>query len=146
MFHFRCDRCAFSLDLEYRPRAYVLGPDRELAMPQQHVWCGRCGTVTPAEALSGSDLDADVRDWRARRTRPARCLRCGHEDIALPGSNWADLPHPACGGTLRCTATIVGGTFARCQPHRYSVDGDLLEVGHYHALYEGEPDLPLELW
>jgi hypothetical protein len=127
MFHFRCDGCDLALELAYRPRVYLLEDGQEVPMAQQHVWCVRCGTVTPA----ASEI--------------ARCLRCGGE-VELPGSDWADLFHGGCGGTLRCSATIVGGTFARCQPHRYAADGALIEIGRRFGMFEGEPDVPLELW
>ena len=146
MFHFRCDGCSLELALEYRPRVYMLDGGRELVMAQRHVFCARCRTVTPAEALTG-DIDDDAfQSFCARRRRPPRCLRCANEAIALPDADWSDLPHPVCGGTLRCSATIVGGTFQRSRPHRYSIEGDFIEAGVRLARFEGEPDSPLELW
>jgi hypothetical protein len=87
----------------------------------------------------------DLAAWIALRRAPARCLKCGNTDIVLPESDWSDLPHPPCGGQLCCTATIIGGTFARCQPHRYSPEGELLEIGKRYALI-GEGEVDLELW
>jgi hypothetical protein len=82
--------------------------------------------------------------WVAVRRTPSRCLKCGNTGVTLPNSDWSDLPHPPCGGRLRCTATLVGGTFARVSPHRYSSEGELVEVGKRNMF--GGDGAPLELW
>jgi len=55
MFHFRCNQCSFTLNINYIPREYVLPDGRRVAMMQRHVWCDRCATITPAEALDEDD-------------------------------------------------------------------------------------------
>jgi hypothetical protein len=109
-------------------------------MDQRHIWCSSCGGISVAEALLESA------EFVSARTVPQRCLRCGNLDISVPSSFWADLEHEPCGGMLRCTADIVGGTEAfRMSPHRYSVNGELLELGCRWNPLTGE-ERPLELW
>jgi hypothetical protein len=82
--------------------------------------------------------------WVAMRKAPTRCLKCGNTDIAVPDSDWSDLPHPPCGGQLRCTATLVCGMFPDVSPHGYTPEGELIEVGKRHTF--GGTWSPLELW
>jgi hypothetical protein len=146
--YYHCDGCQLSIDRGYKARVYVMPDGREAQMPQRHVWCVRCATITPAESIEQSEDDhpiAGLAAWRALRKRPARCLRCGNQDIALPADHLADLPHP-CGGTLRCTFSLWGGTGPRYRPHRYSVEGELLEQGVQRSGFAGDPDEPYDLW
>lgn len=77
--------------------------------------------------------------WSSLRTRPASCLRCGSADILMPPRDGDDLPHPDCGGTLRCTRSFQISTVIMPDVlHTYSVDGELLETGHYD-LWWNEP-------
>ena len=186
MFHFKCDKCEFALDIEYIPREYVFDDGRTMGMMQRHIWCGNCKTITVAEAfeedpeshqwrldrreqrkrdLNGKtfkhefepelrkkwiaeseDYDCNLREWQTIRTRPQHCLKCGNEQIDVPAKYWADIQHQECGGTLKCTATIIGGTFIGPEPHKYNIDGELLELGYRHGPFEGDEPTPLELW
>lgn len=140
MFHFRCDSCDFNRDIDYLPRDYVYDADRQMPMLQRHIWCSQCNTVSVAEAFRKDS------EWRARRTRPPFCLKCGNENIIVPEKDWADLHHPTCGGTLVCTATIIGGTFIDPEPHKYTIDGKLIEIGYRQDQHEGSQQVALELW
>ena len=186
MFHFNCDNCDFSLDIDFVPREYVFDDGQTLGMIQRHIWCGKCKTITVAEALDEdsdsrtwrfkrreqhmrdlergafkhdfepdlrrkwiADLeqyDCNLRKWQSIRSRAQHCLKCGNEQIDVPKTQWADIQHQTCGGTLRCTATIIAGTFIGPEPHKYTVDGDLIELGYRQGPFEGDKPIPLELW
>lgn len=90
--------------------------------------------------------DRDLVEWKSRRRRPPFCLKCGNEDIIVPEKNWSDLPHPGCGGTLKCTATIIGGTFIAPEPHKYTIEGELIELGYWEGPFENDQRKPLDLW
>jgi hypothetical protein len=72
MFHFSCNQCAFTLNIDYLPREYVLPDGRCVHMEQRHVWCDRCATITPAEAL-----DEDV----ASKEAGATMLSLNHREL-----------------------------------------------------------------
>lgn len=186
MFHFKCDTCDFSRDIDYLPREYVFDDGRRMHMLQRHIWCSQCNTVTVAEAFREDsqsrkrrverrdqhrreleenefkhDFEAALRrkwiteseqydrylaEWQALRTRPQFCLKCGNEDIIVPEKGWADLPHPNCGGTLKCAATIIAGTFIGPEPHKYTIEGELIELGYRQGPFEGDQPKPLSLW
>jgi hypothetical protein len=57
--YYRCNKCNFAIDIDYIERAYVLEDGRQVDMDQQHVWCSKCGTVTPAERLEPERREAD---------------------------------------------------------------------------------------
>ena len=182
MFHFKCDRCDFTLDIAEVPRVYLFDDGRILTMQQRHIWCSSCGTVAVAELFcdesrnsrhelreyhrrdlernnfkhdserelrrkwiaESEQTDRDFSEWLALRTCPQHCLRCGNQDIVVPERDW-DIPHGACGGVLRCTATIQGGTYTSPEPHKYSINGELIELGYWQS--PGASDRkPLGLW
>ncbi|QDT65326.1 hypothetical protein [Calycomorphotria hydatis] len=186
MFHFNCDTCDFSRDIDYLPREYVFDDGRRMHMLQRHIWCAQCNTVTVAEAFredsesrewrlerreqhrrelerndfkhdferdlrrkwiaDSEEYDRNLTEWQSLRTRPQFCLKCGNEDIIVPEKNWSDLAHPVCGGTLKCTATIIFGTFIGPEPHKYTSDGKLIELGYRQGPFEGDQRKQLELW
>ena len=186
MFHFNCDTCDFSLDIDYIPREYVFVDGRTMGMMQRHIWCGKCNHITVAEAFEedpesrklrlerreqhkldlrdksfkfdfepglwkewiaeSEEYDGNLRDWQTIRLRPQHCLKCGNEQIDVPKKVWADIQHQACGGILKCTASMQAGTYIGPEPHKYSVDGDLIELGYWQGPYEGDKPVPLELW
>lgn len=92
------------------------------------------------------EYERSFAEWRSRRRSPPHCLRCGNDSIIVPIDRFSDLAHPPCGGTLRCTFDIEAGTFVGPEPHKYSVDGELIELGYWQGPYHGDKRRPLELW
>jgi hypothetical protein len=85
--------------------------------------------------------------WRAIRRGPPACLRCRATDFVLPDSDWSDLVHAPCGGVLKATATLFGGTSMPVRPHRYSPEGDLIALGSQTTQQIGQlREEELELW
>lgn len=191
MFHYQCDRCEYSLAIDYIPREYVFDDGRTLPMLQRHIWCNKCMAITVAESFdeapetrryrleryekhkqklqdgslgdaaefdrlkkqiaASEEFERSLRDWQTLRSRPPHCLKCGNEQIAVATNDWDDIQHQECGGTLKCTMTIIGGTIIPPEPHKYSVEGELIEIGFRHGPFEQGPleqdkPTPLELW
>ena len=79
------------------------------------------------------DYERNLAEWKALRSRAQFCLQCGNEDVDVPELDCADLPHEPCGGTLECRMTVAGGTYRSAYevfPHKYSIDGELIELGY----------------
>ena len=66
----------------------------------------------------------------------------------MPEEDLADVQHQGCGGTLKCTATIVGGLLLGRppEPHKYNIEGELIEQGYWNDPSKGSESMPLELW
>jgi hypothetical protein len=186
MFHFNCDTCGYSRNIDYLPREYVFDDGRRLPMIQRHIWCSQCETITVAEAFGDDcemrerrrercekhrrelerndfkhDFEADLRrkwiaeteayerdlaEWGFLRVRPQFCLKCGNESIIVPENAWSDLFHSLCGGLPQCSATNVAGTFIGPEPHKYTINGEFIELGYRQGPFEGDQRKPLELW
>ena len=70
--------------------------------------------------------------FTAHRNRPQYCLKCDSTDLFLPERDTSDMPHPVCGGTLKCR--VLGFEGALRYPsrfHDYDVQGRLLSQGEY---------------
>ncbi len=186
LFHYTCNTCDFSLDIDFVPRVYVFDDGRQLSMQQRHVWCTACDRMTVAESLVESPgrrawfqeryqrqcenlanselIDAKEKDiiqksieamdeyqqllieWQSIRKRKPFCLSCGNTSIVVPESEFSPLGHPKCGGKLECVGSAQGGSYVGSEPHKYSVEGELIALGHKCGLFEGEKRNALGLW
>ncbi len=85
-------------------------------------------------------------EWLSIRKRKPFCLSCGNTRIVVPESEFSCLPDPECGGLLECIGSAQGGTYVGSEPHKYSVEGELIALGHKCGLYEGDKQEALALW
>jgi hypothetical protein len=92
------------------------------------------------------EFDRDFKEWLRRRSAPSCCLRCGNEDIVIPETRYADIRHPVCGGILKYTLTVWGGTFHCPEAHKYTINGALIAFGYRPPIFMGDEPKPLELW
>jgi len=90
--------------------------------------------------------ERNYKEWRSLRRSKPHCLVCGNEEIDIPSEEYCDIEHKGCGGNLICTMTIGSAVGHRLTPHRYSIEGQLLEQGYTQSQFEGEPRKPLSLW
>jgi hypothetical protein len=94
-------------------------------------------------------IDADWQEWRAVRTSPQKCLRCGSAAPDLPPSELSSFEHGGCGGLLVCTFPISSFNGPAVHAHLYDVDGRFLKQGAKPKRIPGELHWryePLELF
>jgi len=141
--HFWCSTCcdispAESLEPDAPAREYATKRRQELAdlrdlSPEEVAKLPRHKRHTAqwaSKALAEWDIaDQELAEWRARRTAPARCLRCGTPVADLPASEWQELTHGGCGGTIQASADNSSSNGPAIHAHVYDVDGSLLEIG-----------------
>ena len=117
---------------------FVAGHERKLALaltlsPEEIAKLPRGERFSPEweqQCLNDHrEREEDWQRWRNLRKAPEKCLRCGSTDIEMPESDWCDLIHGTCGGTIVSTATIQSQNGPEKVPHLYSIDGDLLIQG-----------------
>jgi len=171
MYHFSCDTCDYSRDIDYLPRVYALEDGSLLEMLQRHIWCSECDSISVAEAFladpdmlkarlesqisrepklrdkwisDGQEFNTVYRNLQKTRSRPQCCLKCGNEQIVVPPKQWANLEHQTCGGILVCEATFQIEMYRAPEPHKYTIEGELIECG-YHTWMRDQPET-LELW
>lgn len=87
-----------------------------------------------------------LNEWQIIRKRQPFCLRCCNTRVVVPESEFSDLPHPTCGGQLKCTGSAQGGTYIGPEPHKYNIDGELIELGYNYGLSDGSKQSTLDLW
>jgi ribosomal protein S27AE len=51
VYHYTCNTCDFTLQIDLIPRVYLFDDGRQLNMQQRHIWCTQCDCVTVAESL-----------------------------------------------------------------------------------------------
>jgi hypothetical protein len=85
--------------------------------------------------------------WRNLRRAPEKCLRCGSTEIDMPESDWCDLKHAPCGGTIESPADIWSHNGPEKVPHVYSIDGELLKLGEKPVRRDDRIEyVPMELF
>lgn len=161
--HVWCSTCcdispAESLEPDASAREYVAKRRRELVhlrdrSPEEVAklppYERRTAQWAPKALSDWNIADRDLAEWHARRTAPAKCLRCGTRVVDLPANERQELTHGGCGGTIQAPADISSSNGPATYAHVYDIDGNLLEIGRKPRLIPGQfkPEYePMELF
>ena len=92
------------------------------------------------------EYEINISEWKQHRISMPHCLVCGNENIEIPEDEYSNISHIGCGGTLESKISIRTGGSSIVTPHKYSIDGEFLEIGSIQGRYVGDPISPLKLW